>query len=104
MHAAKEDKELRFAKNFMTRCYPKHSPAQRDLLAEWEVILCEPAHAERLASQPALQSQLEKFALVLKRGLPVELPPRWIEQDEGEVPRAGSRDLQKGDVLRAGGS
>ena len=35
VHAAKTDKELRFGKNFMLRCYPQLSQEQKDELAEW---------------------------------------------------------------------
>ena len=66
VHAAKPDKELRFGKNFMLRCYPQLSQEQKDELAEWEAMLCEPGEGERLAFRPALQRQLEKFTAVLE--------------------------------------
>ena len=66
VHAAKTDKELRFGKNFMLRCYPQLSQEQKDELAEWEAMLCEPGEGERLAFRPALQRQLEKFIAVLE--------------------------------------
>ena len=34
VHAAKTDKELRFGKDFMLRCYPQLSQEQKDELAE----------------------------------------------------------------------
>ena len=65
-HAVKNDKELRFGKNFMLRCYPQLSQEQMDELAEWEAMLCEPGEGERLAFWPALQRQLEKFIALLE--------------------------------------
>ena len=66
VHAAKTDKELRFGKNFMLRCYPQLSQEQKDELAEWEAMLCEPGEGERQAFRPALQRQLEKFIALLE--------------------------------------
>ena len=47
------DKELRFGKNFMLRCYPQLSQEQKDELAEWEAMLCEPGEGERQAFRPS---------------------------------------------------
>ena len=66
VHAAKTDKELRFGKNFMLRCYPQLSQEQMDELAEWEAMLCDAGEGERLAFRPALQRQLAKFIAVLE--------------------------------------
>ena len=66
-HAAKSDKEMKFGKNFMSRCFPQLSQQQQDVLAEWEAMLCEPAADQRLAVQPALQRQLDKLLELLER-------------------------------------
>ena len=66
VHAAKTDKELKFCQHFMDRCYPQLLQEQKDELAEWEAMLCEPGEGERLAFRPALQRQLEKFILCSK--------------------------------------
>ena len=65
-HAVKNDKELKFGQNFMLRCYPQLLQEQKDELAEWEAMLCEPGEGERLAFRPALQRQLEKFIALLE--------------------------------------
>ena len=54
VHAAGSDAEIKFGKNFMSRCFPKLSQQQQDVLLEWEAMLCEPADAERLS--PRTQS------------------------------------------------
>ena len=51
----------------MGRCFPKLSLQQKDVLAEWEAMLCEPAADQRLAVQPALQRQLDKLLELLER-------------------------------------
>ena len=66
VHAAKTDKELKFCQHFMDRCYPQLLQEQKDELAEWEAMLCEPGEGERLAFRPALQRQLEKFIALLE--------------------------------------
>ena len=58
---------MTFGKNFMNGCFPKLSQQQKDVLLEWEAMLCEPADAERLAAQPALQRQLDRLVAVLER-------------------------------------
>ena len=63
--AANSDSELQFGLNFMRRCFPKLSQQQKDVLLEWEGMLCEPADAERLAAQPALQRQLDRLVALL---------------------------------------
>ena len=45
----------------MSRCYPKLSQGQKNELAEWEAMLCEPGEGERLAFRLALQRQLDRF-------------------------------------------
>ena len=65
-HAVKNDKELKFGQNFTLRCYPQLLQEQKDELAEWEAMLCEPGEGERLAFRPALQRQLEKFIALLE--------------------------------------
>ena len=65
-HAVKNDKELKFGQNFMLRCYPQLLQEQKDELAEWEAMLCEPGEGERLAFRPAPQRQLEKFIALLE--------------------------------------
>ena len=67
VHAAGSDAEIKFGKHFMSRCFPKLSQEQKDVLLEWEAMLCEPADAERLAAQPALQRQLDRLVAVLER-------------------------------------
>ena len=67
VHAAGSDKEMTFGKNFMNRCFPKLLQQQKDVLLEWEAMLCEPADAERLAAQPAIQRQLDRLVAVLER-------------------------------------
>ena len=49
----------------MLRCYPKLSQGQKDELAEWEAMLCEPGEGERLAFRPALQRQVDRFVALL---------------------------------------
>ena len=58
---------MTFGKNFMSRCFPKLSQQQTDVLLEWEATLCEPADAERLAAQPALQREWSKCREILRR-------------------------------------
>ena len=64
-HAVKNDQGLKFGQNFMRRCYPKLSQGQKDELAEWEAMLCEPGEGERLAFRPALQRQVDRFVALL---------------------------------------
>ena len=52
--AVKSDKDLKFGQNFMRRCFPKLSQAQKDELLEWEAKLCcRCDEAVRLFSEPA---------------------------------------------------
>ena len=67
VNAANSDSELQFGLNFMRRCFPKLSQQQKDVLLEWEAMLCEPADAERLAAQAALQRQLDRLVALLER-------------------------------------
>ena len=67
VHAAGGDTQMTFGKNFMNRCFPKLSQQQKDVLLEWEAMLCEPADAEPLAAQPVLQRQLDRLVAVLER-------------------------------------
>ena len=64
-HAVKNEQGLKFGQNFMRRCYPKLSQGQKDELAEWEAMLCEPGESERLALRPALQRQVDRFVALL---------------------------------------
>ena len=61
----------------MSRCFPQLSQQQQDVLAEWEIMLCEPAADQRLAVQPALQRQLDKLLELLERRFDEFAALRW---------------------------
>ena len=65
VNAAAKDPDLTFGKNFMSRYFSQLSKQQKDVLAEWETMLCEPADDQ--AVQPALQRQLNKLLELLER-------------------------------------
>ena len=65
-HAAKSDKDIQFGKNFMSRCFSNLSQQQKDALAEWEAMLCEPAADQRLAAQLALKRHVERYVEILR--------------------------------------
>ena len=62
------DQDFRFCFDFMSRKHDKLSSEQKQLVEEWEAMICNPEDAaDSLPLLAARQRQVEKFLLMLKR-------------------------------------
>ena len=79
---AKQVKEWNAAKNFWYRQVPKLPVEQRELLEDWEVVLCDMSTLETVAFLPRLQRCLERVEA-------------FLTEQEGALQKVGATNLQR---------